>query len=510
MSSHPHPLFEPGKLVGDYLLDDMIVKGSYTSTWEATQVSVQRKVILCILDAKHNASTEIRDKFIADVRAKGSVHHPLIASVLEAVNEGPMCYFAVEKLKGEQLATLHEDETKISPLHAARIIHNISGAFIHLEAKNLASVALSPHDLYIDEDFHCRMTNTAISGRPDEATSTQDKEMLGELIQDLVEQGETGSSRTNALLGYMAEIDTKSPITWQVIHSLVGEIERQLAKPGEHGQIRSDTMRLNAKSLRYKYLSIGPVKIALVCIILLIAAALIYQLASRFSQPEKHELQDMVSIPGGKYAGPEGYYIEIPDFKIDAHEVTIGEYAEFLDMLEELEEEMRAAFQHKDQPAEKTSHTPDDWENLYAAAKSGGTWNNQSVDLYYPVVGVDWWDAYAYAQWRDRDLPPYDKWYAACSAGSDPERLVAAGWNPVDQTEKTSHGVYGLAGNVSEWIGNKTLDPADPFSEPRYMTCGASYLRPQFGARTREWVDDRSLRRPDLGFRTYLKLPKKK
>jgi len=72
----------------------------------------------------------------------------------------------------------------------------------------------------------------------------------------------------------------------------------------------------------------------------------------------------------------------------------------------------------------------------------------------------------------------------------------------VDQTEKTVHGVYGLAGNVSEWTRKRSLNPADPSQPARYVICGASYLKPQYGARAREWLNDRGLRRPDLGFRT--------
>jgi hypothetical protein len=33
------------------------------------------------------------------------------------------------------------------------------------------------------------------------------------------------------------------------------------------------------------------------------------------------------------------------------------------------------------------------------------------------------------------------------------------------------------------------------------VVIGASYLPPQGGAMAREWVESRSLRRPDLGFR---------
>lgn len=218
-------------------------------------------------------------------------------------------------------------------------------------------------------------------------------------------------------------------------------------------------------------------------------------------------MPEMVRIPAGKYPGPDGFPVKVREFWIDAHEVTIGEYAKFLQALEDLSEDHKNVYNHENQPKDKTSHEPDDWFNLYAMAKEGGKWNLLDVDLNYPVVGIDWWDAYAYAEWKGRQLPTREQWYVACSAGDDPSKLTGTGWSPVDQAEKTSLGIHGMAGNVSEWSRKPSHNPADPSQPERYVVCGASHLRPKYGARAREWVEDRNLRRADLGFRTFSNSP---
>ena len=502
MSAEIDSSFHTGKEVGDYFIGKLVSKGTTTTTWEATQISVQREVLVCSLDAEYVADAEVRASFIADVRIKATIDHPLIASILEAINEGPHCFFAYEKIKGQDLGGLNNQGESISPLHAARILVNISGACEYLERRSIATLNLSTHDIFVDQDFHCRISNLAVSGYPQQADIKRDKELVGQLLQDMLEHNEPGATRTSTLLGSMAYLNNTEPKSWREIHELAGEIQRQLTKPGASGQINSSTMRINTTTVRYLRFSSVAGKILMVLLALLAIMSLTTYLLNNKPKPKKREIADMVNIPAGKYLGPYGFHTKVRAFSMDAHEVTIEEYAKFLKAIDELPEDMKTVYQHVDQPAHKVSHEPDDWFNLYAAAKDGKQWNEFTMELYHPVVGVDWWDAHAYAQWKERSLPSYENWYAACSASSDPGTLQGSNFQAVDKTVQTAIGLYGMAGNVSEWMGDKVLDPANPFAPPRYVIAGASYMRPKSGAEAREWVDDRSLRRPDLGFRT--------
>ena len=65
----------------------------------------------------------------------------------------------------------------------------------------------------------------------------------------------------------------------------------------------------------------------------------------------------------------------------------------------------------------------------------------------------------------------------------------------------TSQGVYGLAGNVAEWIYAPARNPAFPMNAKGPLCCGASYLTPRNGVVARTWLATREIRRRDLGFR---------
>jgi len=497
MSTDSNKKFTPGNQIEDYLINELIYRGTHTLTWKATQVSVQREVVLCSLRESFEHDPALVDAFFSDVRKKASVEHPLIGSVLEAIHSDGHCLFAREKLHGQSLEAHHEEGLSISPLHVARILRGLADAYKYLESKEVATLPLTPNDLFLDERLHCRMVNMVVDGEPDPTVFTRDKQLIGLLFLDLLEPKQPGSTRTGSLLDYMADMEREEPLSWNQIHDLADEVERQLAEPKKLSYLQSTTM-----PMKPFISSAALAKIGIAVTVLTIIIGLGYYISTREERPTERKMQELVHIPAGTYPGPDGIPVLARAFSIAAHEVTIGEYAKFLNALERLSNDRKTAYQHDDQPDEKISHLPDDWDILYATAKEGGSWNGLQVDLNYPVVGIDWWDAYAYAEWKGRRLPTDKEWYVSGSSGHDLSKLKGTGWLPVDQTEQTSHGIYGLAGNVAEWTRKKSLNTADPSQPARYVICGASYLKLKYGARAREWVDDRSLRRKDLGFRT--------
>lgn len=489
-----------GQQIDDYLIGELLSQGSHTMTWSATQVSVEREVTVCNLYGNHRHDPATTEAFMADIRKKATIDHPSIGSILEAVQENDQCFFASEKLHGETLQTKHNDNAAIPPIHIAYIIRSIADAAKTLENQSIATLPLTADNIITDEHFHCRIVNMTVAGEPNPDVATQDKQLLGNLLNDLLLPNQPGSTRTASLLGFMVDGYKGNPLSWEQIHELADDIERHLAENQKTTQNPDITEKLSLSSTTWA-------KIGIVIATIAIVAGLAYYIANRKVVNPERQLTEQIKIPGGVYPGPTGTDITLKAFQIDAHEVTIGEYAKFLKALSIISPEQRTVYQHKDQPEDKIDHIPDDWDNLYSAATTGKQWNGLSVDLNYPIVGVDWWDAHAYADWQGRRLPTREEWYSSYSSSNDPASLIGTGWMPVDQTEKTSHGIYALAGNVSEWTLVPSFDSTDPSQPARFITCGASYLRLKYGARAFEWVDDRSLRKPDLGFRTCSDLP---
>jgi len=94
-----------------------------------------------------------------------------------------------------------------------------------------------------------------------------------------------------------------------------------------------------------------------------------------------------VLIPAGRFIFQDGQERELPPFYIDATEVTVGQYMEFLRSSGD-----RKEFDHPDQPKTKR-HTNLDWQEYARAAMAFGSFRGIPVTPNCPAVFVDWFDA---------------------------------------------------------------------------------------------------------------------
>jgi hypothetical protein len=72
-----------------------------------------------------------------------------------------------------------------------------------------------------------------------------------------------------------------------------------------------------------------------------------------------------------------------------------------------------------------------------------------------PVIGVDWYDAYAYALWRGKRLPTDEEWDRATRDAANLPPPPSSKQTEVyaHPTAKSPDGVSGLTGTLSEWTG---------------------------------------------------------
>lgn len=484
------------RLLGEYQLKELLHEGAVTRVWLAEQVSVARKVLV---DELREEMMSRSSEFLADVRAKAAVEHPLIGSVYEAVAEPDRCFFAHELLHGATLEDRAKAGEPFKPDRLAHVLRRVSESQLHHESLGQATSPLEPRHVHIDEHGVIRIDNLAIGGGRPGDQSARDVMHLGNTLRPLVADGQPGTTRMLTLLGWMRGEGVEAPLSWSQVRDVSTQIEQQLAEPPP------PATGTKPGASRGKKPPVAMIALVSGVVIIVAVVALLSQRPEPKPLPPRPVLPDAVLVPAGDHPTPDGGSGSLPAFRMAPYEVTIGQYAEFLERLELLAANQQdKIFNHAEQPAEKSSHVPEGWETLQSAAKSGGEWNGKPVTLDSPVVGVDWWDAAAYAEWNHARLPSQEEWFAALKAGSpDPSLLKPSSWVPVTTAtqDRTSNGILDLAGSVCEWTSSQGTNPANPLGERKWVITGGSFLKPGSNALSREWTDDRSLRRADLGFR---------
>jgi serine/threonine protein kinase/dienelactone hydrolase len=198
--------------------------------------------------------------------------------------------------------------------------------------------------------------------------------------------------------------------------------------------------------------------------------------------------------------------VPLNDYWIDKFEVTNAEFKRFVDQGGYQKPEFWKHEFRKDGRAlswaEAMKLFQDKTGKPGPASWIQGEYPHEQAD--YPVTGVSWFEAAAYAEFAGKSLPTIYHWTAAASP-SDSASLIPAsnfggpGPAPVGRYRAMSwSGAFDMAGNVKEWIWNEASSGqryimGGAWNEPAYMFYDADARPPlersaNFGFRCAKYV----------------------
>ncbi len=199
--------------------------------------------------------------------------------------------------------------------------------------------------------------------------------------------------------------------------------------------------------------------------------------------------EGMVLIPAGEFemGSTDGIFTEKPvhtvyvdAFYIDTYEVTNAQYKQFVDA----------------NPEWQKGRIPDAYHHQnYLIGWNGNNYPRGKAN--YPVVGVSWYAAMAYAKWTGKRLPTEAEWEYAARGGlvgqKYPHGNTITRWDahyhtklgpiPVGLYPANAYGLHDIGGNVSEWC-------LDAYNSNFYVTVPPEDIarNPLAGAQSLQWI----------------------
>jgi formylglycine-generating enzyme required for sulfatase activity/fermentation-respiration switch protein FrsA (DUF1100 family) len=212
------------------------------------------------------------------------------------------------------------------------------------------------------------------------------------------------------------------------------------------------------------------------------------------SSPFKLDTED--SLPEGKVRVPgwqervNDEVLQFQDYFLGRYEVTNREYKEFVDAGGYSD---RRYWRHRIQHG--TEELP--WEDAMAlfvdrtsrpgpSTWTGGDYPEGEDD--YPVAGVSWYEAAAYAEFAGEELPTVYHWRRATNAWDAAwvlpvSNMQSTGPRPVGASRGMSWpGTFDMGGNVREWVYNEVAGQrfilGGGWNDPHYIGTRLSFAQP--------------------------------
>lgn len=518
-----------GQMLGTYQLHRKIADGRLGTVYAGLQTSINRSVALEVLDSDKAEDQAIRNRFIADARAKAQVQHPSILAVYEAGEAESRVFYAHEFVDGRTLAELKTAGVRLKEPVALKIMRVTADGLAYFNNQNIPHHELDASSIYLGADGEPRLSNLATQVTDGQLSPEEEIQAFGRIMLSVLPSVQSLSQGLRELLKHCVQ-QPQVLKTWGEVLQAIKAIEPKVI-PVEAAKIsaqdRAAIAAVEQMRKQQKRRLIYNVASAVV------ALGLLGAIGFYFFATNERSLDEQVQIPAGEFVFGNGEKKTLPDFWIDKYEVTYGQYAKFVRFLQE---HPTQEYDSPLQPRSKASvnHIPPHWEIFYRNAVAGKAAHSTPIDLNCPMMEVDYWDAFAYAKWKGRELPTEEEWEKAARGTDgrvypwgnnfDPKNVNSNAdfngrdpgakgnvdgynfWNPVDKVkgDKSPFGVIGMAGNVREWTS--TLDPV----KKRFVVKGGSFMSSD--VRLDQRIDSYDPNRLDesLGFRTVSHTPPKK
>lgn len=159
----PPGKFDPGCIIGDFVILNRIGAGSIGTVYKATQLSLDRQVALKILSPEYTTSKGI-DDFLREARAAAKLSHTNLVQALAVGEEDGICYLAMTYVNGENLKTRLRREGRIPVDEALHIAQQVAEALYYAwDEAGLIHRDVKPDNIMTTDDGIVKLTDLGLA-----------------------------------------------------------------------------------------------------------------------------------------------------------------------------------------------------------------------------------------------------------------------------------------------------------------------------------------------------------
>ncbi len=168
-----------GVNLGGYRIDGRIGSGGMGDVYEATQLSLDRKVALKVLPAQFSNSEEFIERFYSEARTLGTFVHSNVVQVYDVDEAAGLHFFTMEKVPGHSFKDLLDDSETIAPEVCTNLLKQTIRGLSRAQKAGVIHRDLKPGNVLISDQGDVKVVDFGLAQRVDEKGEFMSKSVVG-------------------------------------------------------------------------------------------------------------------------------------------------------------------------------------------------------------------------------------------------------------------------------------------------------------------------------------------
>lgn len=517
--------------LGAYQVQEFAGQSSMGRLYKAHQPSIRRDVYLTV-SWFHFSVQQIEEvKQYASALARNV--HPSVYALYESFESNHRQVISNEPLEAVSIYQAEMLQGKLDARTVARLINTMSLVIKHMQTQMIPHVGISSRHVTISQSGTIKVQNIAHTNTMTVPSEPEQVKRIINIVMPVLINPNNTYPRLQNMLAYMDQGQFGLDKVLEESQAIDVELAPVKYVPERQQKQRAMAEVQKARKSFYVYLMIGSIISAIM--ISAVAIKIIFQV----SDIPGTDFREQVRIPAGIVKLPGKRTLELPEFYMDKHEVTIGQYEKFLEQVEGINPE---DFLEQEINYTKRDFKPKSWDQIMDTIRYKRKYSGTYINRDTPVFNIDYYDALGYAKWAGKRLPTELEWQRAASGdesfrlpwgnkltekqnagvntGTDfkarPALKIDAGGidgyiGPGEVNkfplDKSPFGVLNMGGNVSEWC---VFSPEfSKRKDNKEVYRGGNYLFPSVPFNwSREWASSHDSK-PIIGIRCVSDKPVK-